>query len=303
MDSYRGAAVGHKSTAYFSRGRNVCSYTVPGNKWTKLPECKYEYFALAVVNDALTAVGGEDRQGTATNALLSLPGSSWEEVLPPMPTKRVYPAAATTPTHLVVAGGLASSTWIEKVEVLHTDTLQWSTTSSLPDIAVYPQMTTCGECLYLSDANNYVFSCSVEDLLKSTTSNDGGSVLTRLASLLKSSTSVWTSIASIPTPCGSGIATLKGRVLAIGGAYDIFGEKTTGVIHCYDVATNSWSVIGKMPTPRSYVLTAVLPSNALVVTGGYLSAGKLCSVMELCKYYASRALTLSSSQSCSPASS
>ena len=37
---------------------------------------------------------------------------------------------------------------------------------------------------------------------------------------------------------------------------------------CYDVATKSWSVIGEMPTPRSRVLTAVLPSNKLVVVGG-----------------------------------
>ena len=175
----------HGSTAYFSCCYNVYSYTVPENKWTKLPECKYQYFAMAVINDALTTIGGRDRQRGATNTLLSLSGSSWEEVLPPMPTKREDPAAANTPTHLVVAGGTLplARGGTATVEVLNTETLQWSTASSLPETVRLPQMTTCGGCLYLADRDSNVFSCSVEDLLKSTNSSDGDSVWTRLASI------------------------------------------------------------------------------------------------------------------------
>ena len=251
----------HGSTAYFSCGHNVYPYTVPENKWTKLPQCKYECFAMAVINDALTTIGGGD---WLTNTLLSLSGSSWEEVLPPMPTKREHPAAAITPTHLVVAGGTLSLTGAT-VEVLNTETLQWSTASSLPEAVAFPQMTTCGGCLYLADNNSNVFSCSVKDLLKSTNSSDGGSV--------------WTRLASIPVEEDSTLATLRGRVLAIGGRDG--GRIPTGAIHCYDVATNSWSVIGEMPTPRSRVLTAVLPSNELVVVGGYDASENLCSTLEI----------------------
>ena len=46
-------------------------------------------------------------------------------------------------------------------------------------------------------------------------------------------------------------------MLAIGGDDDV--GNPTGAIHCYDMATNSWNVIGEIPTPRSRVLTAVLP--------------------------------------------
>ena len=189
------------STAYFSKYHNVYSYTVPENKWTKLPRCKYQYFAITVINDALTTTGGMAYQ--VTNTLLSLSGSSWEEVLPPMPTKRVYPAAANTPTHLVVAGGRLSISGgdFATVEVLNTETLQWSTASNLPEVVEYPQMTTCGGCLYLADDKNNVFSCSVEDLLKSTNSSDGGFE--------------WTRLASIPTREGSSLATLRGRVEGI----------------------------------------------------------------------------------------
>ena len=249
-----GAAVVHGSTAYFSKEHNVYSYTVPENKWTKLPQCEYRYFAMAVINDALTTIGGWTDRVKATNTLLSLSGSSWEEVLPPMPTKRIHPAAASTPTHLVVGGGDQSTTELASVEVLNTKTFQWSTANSLPKAVGYPQMTTRGGCIYLANRHNEVFLCSVEDLLKSTNSSDGGSV--------------WTRLANIPAPQKSTLATLRGRVLAIGGQDD---DNPTGVIHCYDAATNTWSVIGEMPTPRSGILTAVLPSNELVVVGGRVS--------------------------------
>ena len=253
MVSQWGSAVVHGSTAYFSSHHNVYSYTVPENKWTKLPHCKYKRFAMAVFNDALTTIGGWDNQYEATNTLLSLSGSSWEEVLPPIPTKRIRPAAANTPTHLVVAGG-QSTIDLATVEILNTKTFQWSTANSLPEAVRFPQMTTCGGCIYLANSDNKVFSCSVEDLLKSTNSSD---------------CSVWTRLASIPTPQGSSLARLRGRVLAIGG--DDGACNPTGAIHCYDAATNSWSVVGEMPTPRSKVLTAVLPSNDLVVVGGRVS--------------------------------
>ena len=253
MASQWEAAVAHGSTAYFSSRHTVYSYTVPENKWTKLPQCKYKHFAMAVINDALTTIGGWDNQYEATNTLLSLSGSSWEEVLPPMPTKRAHPAAANTPTHLVVAGGQQSVIDLTPVEVLNTKTFQWSTANSLAEAVRYPQMTTCGGCIYLASSDK-VFPCSVEDLLKSTNSSDGGSV--------------WTRLANIPTPRMSTLATLRGRVLAVGGRD---GGHSTGAIHCYDVATNSWSVVGEIPTPRSGVLTAVLPSNELVVVGGHAS--------------------------------
>ena len=165
MGSYGGAAVVHGSTAYFSSRHNVYSYTVPENKWTKLPQCKNELFAIAVINDVLTTIGGN--HNAATNTLLSLSGSSWEEILPPMPTNRVLPATANTPTNLVVAGGRLSRMGDEvaTVEVLNIETLQWSTANSLPQVVVYPQMKTCGGCIYLANSGNEVSLCPVEDLL------------------------------------------------------------------------------------------------------------------------------------------
>ena len=254
--------VHNNNTAYFSSGRDIYSYTIPEDKWSKLKPCSFKDFSMAVVNHKLTTIGGWDKS-SVTNTLLCLSGSSsvltkWKKLLPPMHMKRVRPAAVTTPTHLVVAGGrtqeFSFSGRLSTVEVLNLHTLQWASASSSPEALQYPSMTLCGEYIYLS-GNKTLFSCSVEDLVNSC----------KLA--ITNSSSVWTRLPDTPTH-GTTLATLRGCVLTLGGSDKYAGGIPTGAIHCYDRSTNSWSAIGEMPTPRYATLVAVLPSNELVVVGG-----------------------------------
>ena len=248
--------------AYFSTGHNVYSFELP-DKWTKFKQCPHKSFGLAVINEQLTAIGGINKPRHTTNILLSLKHgqsrSEWEQFLPPMPTARVHSASIATPTHLVVVGSTSLfGDSLSTVEVMDIETLQWSTASGLPQVIDYPKMTLCDEHLYLSD-DKTLFSCSMEGLLQSskepvfTDSSNGGSV--------------WTRLANIPVRNTSSLVTLRGRVLAI--TSENCNGRLTGAIHCYNKATNSWSIIGEMPTPRYDVLTAVLPTNKLVVVGGY----------------------------------
>ena len=253
-----GAAVVHGNTAYFSEANSVYSYTLSQDKWTQLKHCKYLYFSMAVVNNQLTTIGGQ-RGGTATNTLLCLSRSSsemkWEELLPPMPTPRICSAAVTTPTHLIVAGGQTGivGDTLSVVETLNTNTLQWSSVSSLPEALRYPNMTLCNGQLYLLE-DSKIFSCSVEELLQS-----------RKPSSTNSSGSVWTKLADIPY--WARLTTLRGQVLAIVGS-DKPPSTPTGAIQQYNRSTNSWSVIGEIPTPRESPLVAVLPSHELIVVDG-----------------------------------
>ena len=259
-----GAAVVHGNMAYFSQGHNVYSYTLPQDEWTELKLCEHECFSMAVVNNQLATIGGK-RCHTATNALLCLSRgwfkTKWEELLPPMPTARIWSAAVNTPNHLIVAGGGTgglNSVPLSVVETLDTNTLQWSSVSSSPEAWVAPSMTLCNGQLYLSE-DSKIFSCSVEELLKSckpASANSSGSV------------AVWTRLADIPVPYYASLTTLRSQVLAIGGRDQPGGGIPTGAIHQYDIKTNSWSVIGEMSTPRDRPLVAVLPSHELIVVGG-----------------------------------
>ena len=156
-------------------------------------------------------------------------------------------------------------------EVMDIETLQWSTASSVPQAVYCPQMTLCDEHLYFSDNSDTLFSCSMRGLLQSskepvsTDSSNGGSV--------------WTRLADIPVRYTSSLVTLGGHVLAI-TSQDCNG-RLTGAIHCYNKATNSWSIIGEMPTPRYDVLTAVLLTNKLVVVGGSITMLNSCTDTEI----------------------
>ena len=268
-----GAAVVHGNMAYFSQDYSVYSYTLSQDMWTQLKQCEYECFSMAVVNNQLTTIGGQLGGGdTATNTLLCLSRSlwkmKWEELLPPMPTPRIWSAAVTTPTHLIVAGGDPGvglfSDALSVVETLDTNTLQWSSVSSSPEKLHYPNMTLCNGQLYLSE-DSKIFSCSVEELLKS-----------RKPASTNSSGSVWIKLTDIPVPYMASLTTLRGQVLAIGGRDQQYGGTPTGAIHQYNRSTNSWSVIGEMPTPRARPLVVVLPSHELIVVGG-----DLCTVTEI----------------------
>ena len=264
MITYWGAAVVRGDTAYFSQYNSVYSYTPAKDKWVELQPCEFESFGMAVVNDRVTTIGGycDDKP---TNILLCLEdqGTKWKELFTQMPTPRAQPASATTPTHLIVAGGTTGpfSKGLSTIEILNTNTLQWSSASSAPRALIFPHTSLRGERLYLTE-RDAVFSCSVEKLIQSC--NDGGSV--------------WTKLTNTPVSCDASLTTLMGQVIALGGSDQ---GMPSGVIHSYDGSTNSWSVFGKMPTPRSHTLVAVVPSKEMIIVGGMDRRFMSCDVVEI----------------------
>ena len=231
------------------------SYDTSEDKWDTLEKCEYQCFRLAIVNDKLTTIGG-GCGGTPTNKLLSYTSDKkWEQQLPSMPTAREWPAAVTTSTHLIVAGGeIMQKGQLPVVEILDTSNLQWFAVCNLPKSLECPNITICGEHLYLSRVSKF-FSCSIEELLKSC----------KPASTNSSSSTVWKELANVPVSYNTNLVTLREQVLAIGGERQ-YG-KPTGAIHRYDRSTNSWNLIGHMPTPHRRPLVAVLPSHELIAVG------------------------------------
>ena len=192
---------------------------------SQIPPCEYYSCGLAVVNDKVTTIGGMNLYGIETNRILCLEdqGTKWKDLLPPMPTARARPATVTTPTHLIVAGGRTSVLAFPTIEILDTNTLQWSSASSSPKPLKCPHMSLCGEHLYLSQ-DKTILSCSVEELVKSckpaSTNSSAGE-------------SVWTKLTDIPVEYYASLTTLRGQVLAIGGSDQPWGGSPTGAIHRY----------------------------------------------------------------------
>ena len=186
-----------------------------------------------------------------------------------MPTKRCLTAVVCSGRSLVVAGGTGDNyTRLSTVEVMDTESLQWSTASSLPHPLSSASATICGENLYLLGSYNQsdhatksVFTCSLSVLLQSCQPQPLGA---RSLSPAQES-GVWQKTADTPvylTTC----TTLCGHLLAVGG-HDS-DRKPITAIHKYDPVKNSWTVISHMAIPRYQGLVAVLPGDKLMVVGG-----------------------------------
>ena len=263
----RGSVTQHNNMAYFrpAGSSQVHSYHSGSEKWSTLnPECPTKQFTLTVVSGLVTAVGG--KYYTYTNTLLSFKKGwrkRWVEHFRPMPTKRAFTAVVCSGKALVVAGGMAKEEGGEfvkltVVEVMNTETQQWSTVSSLPQPLIEASATVCGDSIYLVGRDhhrgfhtNSVFTCSLSALQS------------RTIVPLAGNCSVWNTINDLPLK--SSTCVLNGQLLAVGGKDQ---ERGTDNIYAYNREASSWNIIGHMPTHRFQCLVTVLPANKLMVVGG-----------------------------------
>ena len=255
--------------------------------WYQLPNCPSHDCPSVIVGDLLTVIGG-NQGSSVTNKLLSLTRESdgrahgqwkWSEEFPPMPTKRFGQTALNTGTVLIVAGGMGEErTRLKTVEVMNIETQQWFSVVDLLEPLLHSFSAVIGDHVYLQGGwgkdktfTKSVFTCSVTTLLLSRSSSK--SLGTRLVSSLARSnrTTVWNRIANIPV-ADSTCASFGGKLLAVGGTQDS-KDKPTSAIHMYSSSTNSWEIIGHMPTPRYWCYVAALCDDQLVVAGGMTDKG------------------------------
>ena len=279
----RGSATVHGSMAYFGPdgSRQVFSYNSDTEEWSTLPECPTTDFTLTVVNGLITAVGGT--KFLLSNTLFSLMedgGRKWVEHFPRMPTKRKRTAVVCSGKALVVAGGWREGDRVTTVEVMNTDTLKWSTASSLPHGLSDASATVCGDRVYLAGgivkyrrSTKTVLTCSLSALLQS--------LMVRTKNQL-----VWFTLAYTPM-IHSTCVTLNGKLLAVGGAvrqYPHFsGPRLTysNSIYLYNPVTNFWEITSHFTTAQHSCLVVVLPGNKLMVVGGAIDVVGIWTSTEL----------------------
>ena len=266
---WRGAAVAHGSVGYFNPTGScgVFAYDSEKNDWSELPECPQKYFGLAVINNFLTAVGGEPSGhflGNVTNRVVSFNGSKWVTIFPPMPTKRDQLAVISAQNYLIAAGGWGEGGNLSTVEVMNTDTREWYTTANLPEPVSCMSATVCGGRLYLlggwdknTNPTSAVFTCTLDSLLQSCHPPSQTPPHTNEAG-------VWQRIADVPM-MHSTCTTLNGRVLAVGGR-DSHG--TSRAVCMYNTDSDSWQLVGHMSTARYKCLVVGL-RDCIIAVGGY----------------------------------
>ena len=214
----------------------------------------------------------------SSNKLLSLhQDKKWEEMFPPMPTKREGVAVITSKEHLIVAGGSVRGlisgaiTVLKTVEVMDTRTGVWSTVASLPHPFHSASATVYRDHLYmlggLDDLDNTrsVLTCSLTELLRSSST----------------SPSVWHRIADAPVNRSTS-ANVNGELVAFGGLDE--RDNPTAAIHKYNPTTNSWSIIGYMPTVKFDCLVATFPQHKEIMFVGGCTKFLVLNNIEFARY-------------------
>ena len=78
----------------------------------------------------------------------------------------------------------------------------------------------------------------------------------------------WTLKADMPTPRFSfSTAMVDGKIYAIGGEVDRFGDVSVATVEMYDPKTDTWHRKADMPTARSYVSTSVVDGKIYAIGG------------------------------------
>ena len=262
---------------YLMADQNIYTYKMSSSNWFKLQHGTYRRSSLAVVNNLPTLIGGEC-DGNTTNKLLSLTIRAgiarWTELLPSMPTKRRSASSLCTGTTLIVAGGVGDEHVQAVIELLNTESRQWSSAIDLPEpmyfgslIHASDQVYVIGRCNRHMKHMKSAYTCSLSALLQTCHLRSLGGRIARSLSSTKRG-AIWRRICDVPVRYSSYVS-LHGQLLAIGGLDS--HTKTTSAVHAYHPSSNCWEIISHMATPRQQCYAAVLPDETLIVIGGETS--------------------------------
>ena len=257
---------------YVGGGAAEDKYTVmvyeQGAGWKTLPRYQYSYFAMGVLQDQLTLVGGwEPSTEKVTNQIAVWDSRQWTHPYPSMPTPRSQSAVVTYIKWLVVAGGDSDGDGIyslSTVEIMDTTNKQWFTATPLPEGCRDMTSAIVGEeCYFMGgytdqhdQPNKQVFHVSISAITSQAPSQ---SAITPVQ---------WHTLPDTPLAWSTALA-LRGSLLAVGGRH--ISEDPSSAIHLYQPGSRQWVKVGDLPTARDACSCTLLPSGEILVAGGLTS--------------------------------
>ena len=225
----------------------------------------YTYFSMAVVNDQLVLIGGNEVQTYKTTNKLGVwneQSKRWTHPLPPM-TKACYSPSVATHNNrwLVVIGGAGDAGHdLSRVEILDiVDPEQWYQGASLSHPCHQVSSATIGNKCYLlggfTGVSKKVLGVCLDDLISQAISQQVYTNAPRVPS-------PWQSLPDTPLPLSTALA-FNGALLAVGGSYS--GSLS---IHVYQPSHNRWVKAGELTSKRCHSGCIVFPCGKVLVAGG-----------------------------------
>ena len=244
----------------------ILEYTIEGGRWREI-ETPVALFGIAVVNNQLFIIGGEDKEGRATNQVWALDSvtGAWTQPCPPMPTARRSLLAVGYERWVLVVGGLGERC----VEVLDTTTNKWYVATPLPDYAVQSSLTVIQDVLYVvldHSAVSLPIPIIVSSAVSQYPSSDSSS---------SPKSTEWQPLPNTPK-CNATITSLLGLLVAMGGDLD-------SSIVMYFPHLEQWLEVAQLPTSRQYHACAILSgTQQLMVIGGLNKSDHYVRSIDIC---------------------
>ncbi len=210
--------------------------------------------------------------------------TKWVEKFPMMKSERRFPAVVYAQINLVVIGGNNSAKtkannidqYVSQgeIEVLNTQTSQWSVVQQIPrrDLYTFTSATVHDNHIYVLIVEEYNFEAGITSTLGLVPKSCRSSLFSCSIANLKNPR--WQKCSSVPR-LHTCITSINGLLLAIGGykqivypnQYLVSTDPVSNDIFEYNQLKDEWNIIGQMSVPRSGCSAAALTQNKLMIVG------------------------------------
>ena len=267
----------HNGKVYINANDNdefhvlVCSTNE--QKWNVLEGTeRHKASAITLVKDHITLIGGfENETEMPTNTLSTWyeEEGRWIQVLPPMPTGRIFSAVIYHDNLLLVTGGVTEGhSVLNTTDALDLTTMKWTSPEGLnfPVPLWGHHLALCGEYLYLVGGATVCPWQSPEDLNFQAWRVKWSNVKqTAAPQHSQPQMGIWRQIADPRTLFPTAVS-FGGTLYTVGGhARD---GKPISTVYSYIPAKNQWMSVGDMSVERAVHCAVPLSSNTIFVAGG-----------------------------------
>ena len=240
----------------------VMTYNIISQEWSHLPQYTAHYFAMTVIHNKLTLVGGRDHNNKDTNVLgvWDTDGRKWTRPYTPMPTPRYSSSAVVYRQWLIVAGGCSSMTNLSSVEVQDIYSNQWYRGPSTPVPWTCMRSTVVGDTWYLMGG----YENRITDKVCSV------SLSVLMSHINNTSERIWNTISSLKLYHSTPVC-MGESLLAVGGMKVRSVKAVSTILRYTPDSDGQWTEVGQLPIPSYNNICTMTSNSRVLVAGGSLS--------------------------------
>ena len=246
----------------------VMTYNIISQEWSQLPQYTACFFAMTVIHNKLTLVGGRDHNDRTTNVLgvWDADGRKWTRPYTPMATPRYYSSVVVYRQWLIVAGGwsgrntTSSGNTTSSVEVLDISSNQWYRAPSTPVPWSRMRSAVVGDTWYLmggynNERTDKVYSVSLSVLI---------------SHINNTSKRIWNTKYSLGRYLSTPVCVGE-SLLAVGGKKSHSFTAVFTILRYTPDSDGQWTEVGQLPMPLCESICTMTSNSRILVAGGSLS--------------------------------